>query len=183
MENIRRNIKLFWVSHGGPIKLTILIIAGIILVLRGLDYLAVENKKEKEAIRNQQIAEDIKKNGEDKDLVNQLVNFCKDGYVSKAYDLLSQKCKEEEYPTFQEFKENYYKKIFITVISNSSITIEKTNRIETKVEYDSSRNLYKVIFMQPIIQTGATDNKDGIVHYYRIETEGSNKRIYIEKNK
>lgn len=180
MENIRRNIKLFWVSHGGPIKLAILIIAGIILVLRGLDQLAIENKAKEDKIRNQQIAQEVKINGEDKDLVNQFVKFCKDGYVSKAYDLLSQKCKEEKYPTFQEFKENYYKKIFITVITNNHITIESTNRIETKVQYDSSKNLYKVIFMQPIIQTGNIDNKDGIVHYYRIEKEGTNERIYIE---
>lgn len=180
MENIRRNIKLFWVSHGGPIKLAILIIAGIILVLRGLDQLAIENKAKKDKIRNQQIAQEVKINGEDKDLVNQFVEFCKDGYVLKAYDLLSQKCKDEKYPTLQEFEENYYKKIFIKVITNNHITVESTKRLDIKVEYDSLENLYKVTFMQPIIQTGKIDDKNSIVDYYKIEKEGSNKRIYIE---
>ena len=180
MENIKRNIKLFWVSHSGPIKLAVLIIAGIILVLRGLDQLAVEEQAKKEKIRNQQILQEVKVNGQDIKVVEEFLNLCEKGYTIDAYNLLSQKCKNDKFPSLEEFQDNYFNKIFLEVDKNGDYYKTFNKKLDIKVEYDSLKDLYKVTFNESLLETGNIDNKSGIINYYSIDKEDSNKKIYIE---
>ena len=44
--------------------------------------------------------------------LDEFINYCNDNKVNEAYNLLSEDCKNQLYPTVEQFKENYYKYIF-----------------------------------------------------------------------
>lgn len=175
MENIRRQIKLFWVSHGGPIKLGVLIIIGIIFVLNLLDELAIEKQKEeKKVLGNETIKTEITKdiNKEEKKdirLINDFLRLCENEEIEEAYKLLSKQCKNEKFLTIEEFKEKYV-----------DIKFEKRKDIE--VEYDSERKLYKIIFLEDMLESGKIKNRDSNVEFYKVVQEDNYKRIYICDN-
>lgn len=179
MENIKRNIKLFWVSHGGPIKIAILIIVGVILVLRGLDQLAIENEKKKELNKKEQIIEENKEIKSDNIVIDEFIKHCKRGNVDNAYELLSQNCKDEKFPTLEDFQEDYYNKIFLKVYKKGNYYKTFNKELDIVVEYDYLSKLYKVIFYENILETGKLDNKNSIIDYYKVESEFSNKKVYI----
>ena len=51
---------------------------------------------------------------EDKNLVNTFLEFCNNGKVEDAYNLISDECKQESYPTIEQFKKYYYDNILQT---------------------------------------------------------------------
>lgn len=44
--------------------------------------------------------------------IEEFVGYCNEHDVEKAYDMLSDSCKEELYPSQEYFEENYYNQIF-----------------------------------------------------------------------
>lgn len=44
--------------------------------------------------------------------VNQFVDLCNEQKIEEAYNLLSEECKEEVYPSLDSFRNNYYNAIF-----------------------------------------------------------------------
>lgn len=179
MENIRRNIKLFWVSHGGPIKLAILIIAGVILVVRGLEQLAIEKETQKENIRNQIIIQETNEDEKDIKLINKFLELCKQGNTGEAYALLSKKCKDDKFPTLEDFQENYFNKIFLEVHKNEYFYKTFNKKLDIEVEYNSLKEIYKITFNEDILESGNIGNRDRKIDYYKIELEESNQKIYI----
>lgn len=89
----------------------------------------------------------------DSNLVETFLDFCNKKEVEKAYNLISDECKKEKYPTIEEFKEYYYNNIFDKKrecnlqawISNSSYTVYKiryTNNMLSTGTYDET-NVYQ----------------------------------------
>jgi len=90
---------------------------------------------------------------EDNNIVNKFLEFCNNEKIEEAYNMLSDKCKTELYPTVKDFEENYYNQIFNKIrkinlqawISTSKYTVYKiryTNNMLTTGNYDSG-NIYE----------------------------------------
>ena len=47
-------------------------------------------------------------------IIDNFIEYCNNGNVKEAYDLLSSDCKESKYPNVDIFTNNYYNKIFET---------------------------------------------------------------------
>ncbi len=169
MEMLRRNIKIFWTEHGTPILFWTIVIIAVILIVQGLNRLAIKNSEKNSTHKNQinnVMQENIDK--EDKTYtakVNQFISYCKNSQIQEAYDMLSEKCKKELYPTINHFKNNYYSKMF-----NQGYDIE--------VEYNSN-NEYKIKFYENILQSGKIENRNYIEDIYKIEEEILESKIYI----
>ena len=173
MEQIRRKIKIFWLEHNGPIKLYTLVIVGVIAVVQILDQIAIEYNKYKESDSNivvSQSAEDKKEIKKNIYLINTFIKYCAEEKVEGAYKLLSLDCKNDKYPTFEDFKSNYYNRIF-------------NKKLDTEVEYDEKTNLYKVIFYEDMLESGKIDDRGSIFQYYKIQQENQEKKIYINTKK
>lgn len=170
MENIKRKIKIFWVEHNGPIVFYTAVIAIVILVVQTLNQIAIQKNKKNENNSNSSYNQKIKEYEEDENstsLVNNFINFCKNGDIEKAYNLLSKDCKENLYPTEEEFTNKYYNKIF-----------KQKRSIEIK--YDDTKNVYKIIFNEDILELGRVDDINKIEDYYKIKEDVlGNKTIYI----
>ena len=59
----------------------------------------------KSIISDQEIEEDTYK--EHSNIIENFINYCNNGDVQNAYNLLSNDCKEEMFPTLEYFKNNY----------------------------------------------------------------------------
>lgn len=85
----------------------------------------------------------------DKNIIDKFLEYCNNGKPEDAYNLLSDACKENVYPTFDLFKKSYYDEVFKSKkqynvqswISTSKYTIYKvryTNNILSSGYYDQN---------------------------------------------
>lgn len=177
MEKLRRNLRIFWTEHSDPILFYTIFIVIIILVVQGLNALAIKNKEKKEeTVKNNIVQEGVKQITKEeekvgKELIESFISYCKKGDIKQSYSLLSEKCKKEQYPTINEFKEKYYNKNF-----NKNIDIE----VEYSYEY-----IYKVTFYENnMLETGQIENRNKIAEqYYKIDPEIVEDKIYINYQK
>lgn len=170
--NLKRKIKIFWVEHGDPILLSIILIAGVIIIVQGLNYMAVKRKKETNNNINNITEENVeieKKTNENKQLIERFIQYCDDGNIEDAYDLLSENCKIDLYPTKEEFINKYYEKMF-------------NDKRDTEVEYIPEEDIYKIKFYDSILESGKVEGRNYISNECKIEKEVLESKIYISIN-
>lgn len=160
---LKSKMKIFWSEHRDPILFYIIIIVGILLLIKGLNKLAGNRLNENEA--NNEIEISFQENKENKKLIDEFLQYCRNKQIEKAYDLISDKCKKEKYNTVSSFEKNYYNKIFN---QNKNIEIEK-----------QENNTYKITFYNDMLETGKIDKENNIVDYYKIEDSIMESKIYI----
>lgn len=161
MESIRRKIKIFWLDHSDPIIFYSIVLIGVIIIVQFFNRLAIEKNKE-ESMTNTVINGNY--NLKDDSLVKDFIDYCKQKETQKAYEMLSRKCKKELYPTYEEFINNYYNKIF-----NQKRTVQ--------TEYDREKDIYKISFYTDILESGGFTNS--IQDYYKIERDVLENKVYI----
>lgn len=158
------NLIRFYNQNRKKIIKIILVIVFIIGLIQLLDFFSKrENKNEevsneinntkysntvisdKSAISGSSVSENKLK--KDTDIINDFFNYCKNGNIESAYDLLTDECKEEMYTTIDEFKTMYYDVIFNG--ESKSYTIENWND-----------NIYSVKITGDILSTGKLNNDE-----------------------
>ncbi len=105
---------------------------------------------------------------ESTNLIAEFFDYCNSGDIEEAYNLLSTDCKEELYPTVEEFQEKYYDQIFTEQKSyNSMLWITTT-----------ARNTYKIEIMNDLLATGEKEYMP-IEEYYTISSEEGEYKLSI----
>lgn len=107
-------------------------------------------------------------------IIKNFFDYCNNGKVEEAYNLLSEDCKQKLYPTIQEFKEKYYSRIFTEYkMYNSILWISNGNK-----------NTYRLEIIGDILATGKKEDMP-IEDYYTVIKEDENYSLsinnYIEK--
>lgn len=95
------------------------------------------------------------------ELIENFVEACNVTDIEKAYELLSDGCKEVLFPTEQYFIDNYYNVIF---------KVKRTIKIEN-YKNSSKANTYLVTFYEDNISTGNVSSSDFYKDYISIEKE------------
>lgn len=166
MEDIRRALKIFWTEHGTPVLFWGIAITVVFVIIQILNFYAIKNnQKNGQGKIETKVSISKEENIKNKDIINNFIEFCNKGKIQEAYELLSENCKKELYPTIDKFKEDYYKKIFT-----------QTREIEIQLE---DKNVYKVTFYEDILESGKIENRNSIVDYYQIEQEILEDKLYI----
>lgn len=104
----------------------------------------------------------------DSEIIKNFLDCCKEEKISKAYDLLSDDCKNEMFPSINSFKFNYYDTIFGQG--------EKIYTIE-----NWSGNTYKVNISDNILSTGDSQNDNNYQDYITIKDDKLNINNFIGK--
>ena len=128
----------------------------LLLILGNLSEIERENKKKKSSEKKNTVStsnvykpqETVisggnvsnEKQQENENIVEQFVQYCNKGEVEKAYDLLSQNCKNAIYPNIQAFKENYIDKKFT-----------KQRQYSMQSWYTDDVYTYKIILTEDIL--------------------------------
>lgn len=98
--------------------------------------------------------------------IEEFVGYCNEHDVEKAYDMLSDSCKEELYPSQEYFEENYYNQLFEKG--------KKTYSIE-----NWTGNTYIVKFKGDLLATGKSS--DGFTYQDYITIDEKEKKLNINK--
>ena len=101
-------------------------------------------------------------------IIDEFMNYCNSKEIEKAYDLLSNDCKERLFPELKDFQERYYNKVF---------SQKRNYNIETWVTTSTSVT-YKVVIMEDMLSTGKSSDFN-ITEYYTIVVTGEGKRLNI----
>ena len=97
-------------------------------------------------------------------IIDQFIRYCNAGEIQNAYNLLSDSCKEEIYPTIELFKQNYINKVF------------KTTKLYSKERY---RGLtYKVKLYEDIMASGSL-SESTVQDYFTIEKTDNDIKLNI----
>ena len=102
------------------------------------------------------------------DTINQFVQLCNEGNVNEAYNMLSDECKEEVYPSLDSFRNNYYNVIFNGQKKNISV--------ENWVN-----SIYKVTFQNDALSTGVY-TEEGTIQDYITVTRNENNELRLNIN-
>ncbi len=130
------------------------------------NYNSNTNQKDKESAK-QKSMEELQKNIKSKtDTIETFILLCNNKQPELAYELLSQDCKSEIYPTLQEFCTNYYDGIF------------KTNKIY-KIE-KFKNNTYKIAYSNNSLETGIQDSTQ-IIDYITVIEQNNEYALNISK--
>lgn len=174
------NLRRLYNQNRKKVWKVIIIIVFALLMLRMLNQIAKEyneSKKEDEqntiidvqsnykedytAISNKQINESVAQ--ENSEIIKEFINLCNERNIEGAYNLLSNECKEVNYPTIEVFKTNYYDKIFTTTKSfNQEGWITKDNRYT-----------YRITIINDPLSTGTVNYNNSFQDFYTIvENDG-----------
>lgn len=100
--------------------------------------------------------------------IDEFIDYCNNNKINEAYNLLSEDCKKELYPTVDKFRENYYNKIFSGTRKN--ILVENW-----------VNNIYKVKFIEDALSTGKYSTENTIQDYITI-IKDENKNVKLNIN-
>ncbi|MCI9177399.1 MAG: hypothetical protein HFJ28_02215 [Clostridia bacterium] len=106
--------------------------------------------------------------------LNKFVQYCNNGQIQEAYEMITSDCKQILFPTLQDFNNNYVQKIF---------TQKRTIKVENSMYGES---IYKVSYYEDILSNGGYGQSNTLQDYVRIErtNEGYkfsfNKFLYLE---
>ena len=144
---------------------TIIIIVMIITVIQILNGFAKKDNEKKNAVNNQEVVskqeqkiEDSKQSVISENKVNEnefktesrvidnFIKYCNNGKIEQAYNLLTDECKQNIYPTVNDFSNNYVSKMFKTY---------KTYSIQNYYN-----NTYIIRLTEDMLSTGKSNNGD-----------------------
>lgn len=119
---------------------------------------------DKSLISGSTVSENKLKN--DVEIINEFVKYCNEGNVESAYQIITDECKEEMFPTIQDFNNIYYSKIFNGQSRN--YTVE--NWIG---------NVYQVRYTEDILSTGNINNSNTKNDYITIVNNNEEYKLNI----
>lgn len=173
-------IKRYFNRNIKKVLITILILVMIIIFIQVLNKIAKDKKSNttnteisKNSISDEQrttaITKDVieeEKNTEIVSIISDFVNKCNNKQLEEAYNMLSTECKQQVYPSMENFKKSYYDIVFSTQkeIDVKSWIIK--NNIYT----------YKVSFTEDLM---ANKNAKQTEDYYSIVKENDENKLNI----
>lgn len=94
-------------------------------------------------------------------VIDDFATFCNEGRIEEAYNLISEECRIQVYPTVEDFKKSYYTKVF-----NGN---KKTVTIDNWIN-----NIYRVKFSDNSLSTGIYSEENIIQDYITIVSDENN---------
>lgn len=175
----------FFNQNRRKILIVILIIVFLLAIIQLLNYLAkndatinvvtnnnisnTTNKQEQLVSNQSAVSGDTissSKLQRDTDIIDKFFNFCNDGDNNSAYELITDECKEEMFPTIEDFINIYTSKVF----GNE----KKTYTLENWVG-----DTYAVRISGDILSTGNLDSSQTKQDYITIVNDGDDYKLNI----
>lgn len=104
------------------------------------------------------------------EIIDNFIEYCNNGQVENAYELLSEECKTILYPSLEDFTKKYYNKIFN----------EKKSYIYQAWISGYNSDTYRIDFTEDMLATGKPA-KTSIVDYYTIVKNNEEYKLNINK--
>lgn len=105
----------------------------------------------------------------DEEVIKNFMDFCNSGKIESAYGLISDICKEELFPSIDDFKNNYYSKIF---------TSKKDYNLQSWIN-EYNYHTYRIKFLEDILSTGEYDNSSKGQDYITVINSNEGSKINL----
>lgn len=176
------NIIRFWNQNRKGIIAGIIAIVLIVAIIQGLNQMAKETREQKnelppiekeEELPTQSIigggnvSKEIAKGNVA--LIEEFVQACNNGEISKAYEMLTDECKEVLFKTEDNFKRGYYDIIFKN---------KRISDIESFLD-GGRRYTYQVKLYDDVLASGNAKNPDAYQDYITIDENAKNGKLNI----
>lgn len=182
MEGLKR----FYNQNRKAIWLTIGIIVFIIITIQMLEYWTKNRKNNYVNNSNNNISEEkpneyndvyiesnesvisgdkvsSKKIKDEVKIIDKFFTYCNNNEIDKAYELLTDECKEEMFPTVQKFEQLYFKKIFSNGKATASIEFLNGRTYKVNIREDAlSTGKFEETALQDYITIKNVDDKEKI---------------------
>ena len=184
-----RKLLSYWNQNKRKILITIAVIALVIIIIQIANAMVKEqNKKDSNnQIGKNIVANDItkpseavvsndklteKETKENSDFIEQFVNYCNQHKIEEAYNLLTDDCKAELYPTKEIFTSNYVNQIFG----------EQVN-YELQLWYTASNcYTYRITYNKGnLLQTGGQASTGNFLDYITLIKQNGEYKLNINK--
>ncbi len=169
----------FFNQNRKQILIIVITIVLVISVIQILNNIAIEDAKaksenisskhdntydpSKSAISEFKVSQGTFENN--KEIVSNFVEYCNNKDIQKAYEFISKDCKEELYPTVEDFKKYYYDSIF---------TKKRTVSIQ-----NWTGSIYIVRYTEDILSTGNVNEDSTVQDYVKILEEDGKTKLSI----
>lgn len=134
------------------------------------DSMEIEKKSNNTIISDQSLTSGKQLSGErlknDSEIINKFLNYCNEGNLNEAYNILTDECKEEMYPTIDDFKKIYY--------DNTFGEKKKSYTIENWME-----DTYQVNITEDSLATGRLDKNETKQDYITVIEKDKTYKINI----
>lgn len=178
MNRFRR----IWNQNTKKILLILFIILIIFIVIQILNYFAKVSEGEQRQERENELQEYVGHQSEQsitsggtvekhvdeqvESTIEEFIHFCNEGDTQKAYEMLSNDCREELYPSLENFTNTYYRRNF------------NTKKLFSMQSWVVSSLTYKVTLHEDILSTGRVE--DSVIEdYYTIVQEDGSWKLNI----
>ena len=178
------NLIRFFNQNRRKIIIIILLIVFFLGIIQILNYLSKEQNKtsystpsttQNISIKNEVVSEKSAINGNnvpskklksETDVIGEFLEYCNMKKIDQAYNILTDECKEEMFPTLEDFNRIYYMNIFKN--EYKSYTIENW-----------SDETYQVKFSGDILATGRIDDDNQFMDYITVFQDNGEYKLNI----
>lgn len=108
---------------------------------------------------------------ENEEIIEKFVNYCNNKEYEKAYNLLTNDCKDALYPSLEKFVSTYCKTVFDT---------KKEYNIQSWINNDNCK-IYKIRYIEDSLSTGNYTDSKKYEDYITIIKTGENQKLSIDK--
>lgn len=105
----------------------------------------------------------------DKDTINKFLDYCNNGDIEKAYDLISDECKANIYSNIQIFKQSYYNQVF---------NKKREYNLQSWIS-NNKYTVYKIRYTTNILASGSYDENDVYQDYITLIKDSEKEKISI----
>lgn len=182
-----RKLLRYWNQNKRKILITIAVIALIIIIIQIANSMIREQNKNNNQIQQNVVASDItkpneaiitdtklteKETKENSEIIEQFVNYCNQKKIEEAYQLLTEDCKAELYPTKEIFISNYINHIFQGQVN-----------FELQLWYTASNcYTYRITYNKgSLLQTGGQGSSSNFLDYITLIKQNGEYRLNINK--
>lgn len=169
----------FYNQNRHIVWVVILSIAAVIVVIQILDKFAYEKNNTSKNVNisnnnnidyNYSIITGQEVNKNVSNVVDEFIEFCNNGQIENAYEMLSEECKKNIYPSLEDFTKNYYNKIF---------SEKRAYNCQAWISQGSTHT-YRIDFTEDMLATGSPA-KTSIVDYYTVVKNNDEYKLNINK--
>lgn len=182
------SLRHFYYQNKEKIWKVVLIIAFLLAIIYFLNWMAIKDASKNQNQNQTQTNQDIYSDSENKtyisnssaisggsiskedvalvnNTISKFLQYCKNGEIENAYNMLSNDCKQNEYNTLEKFKEKYISSKF----SKTSIY-----EIERWIS-----DTYKITISEDMLATGKIESGEKKVEYITIVNEDAQEKLNV----
>ena len=102
-------------------------------------------------------------------IIDKFINYCNEGQIQNAYDLISNDCKKVLFPSIEVFKLNYFQKVF---------TQKRSYKSEESMY---GKPLYKVTYYADLLSNGGYNQEGNLQDYIMLVQQDGKNKISLNK--